>query len=201
MIGIAGPSGSGKSSLASALAGRLPRGAAQRLPLDAYYRDLSQLEPALRRTRNFDHPRAPDHALLIDQLRTLARGGSVEMPVYHFASHTRAPGGRTVAPGGLVIVEGLFTLYWPELRAVLDLKLFIEAHDALCLARRVARDVAERGRAAEQVREQYETTVRPMHERYIRPTRRFADAVLDGTRPVDGLLEQVLPLVSAVPFR
>jgi len=191
LVGIAGPSGSGKTSLARALVEHFGQDAVTLVPLDAYYRDLAALGPQLRLQQNFDAPEALDAELMIRQLAELARGQAVEMPVYRFDTHTRAPHGTIVAPARSVIVEGLFTLYWPLLRELLQLKVFVDVDDDVGLSRRIERDVNERGRTPASVRRQYESTVRPMYERYIRPTRDHADLVLDGMRPLDELVSEL----------
>ena len=183
LIGIAGPSGSGKTELACRLVEALAARSALRVPLDHYYRDLAELAPALRDKRNFDHPDALDQELLVTQLTALAAGREVEMPIYSFDTHTRAPHGRRVAPGGVIVVDGLYCFYWPDVRCLFHKKLFIDADHATCLARRLARDVRERGRKEDSVRAQYELTVRPMYDRFVRPTRDFADLVLRGEDP------------------
>lgn len=184
IIGVAGPSCSGKSTLTRFLAAQLP-GPVSVLPLDAYYKDLSWLPPEKRGERNFDVPDALDAELLEQHLRELVAGQGVERPIYDFASHTRSPGGVRVEPTPFLLVEGLFTLYWEEVRRHLGVSLFVEAPDALCLKRRKRRDVAERGRTPEEVILQYLTTVRPMAERFVLPTRRYADVVVQGSDPVE----------------
>ena len=192
LVGIAGPSGSGKTCLARALAEHLGRDATTLIPLDAYYRDLADLEPQLRSRSNFDSPEALDDALMARQLEGLAQGRSVEVPVYRFDTHTRAPRGALVAPARTVIVEGLFTLYWGRVRELLKLKVFVDIDSRVALSRRIERDVQERGRTPESVRKQYELTVGPMYERHVLPTRDHADLVLDGTRPVEELVSELL---------
>lgn len=192
LVGIAGPSGSGKTSLARALVGHFGRDAAMLVPLDAYYHDLDDLEPGLRRLRNFDSPEALDEELMLRQLGGLAHGRSVEVPVYRFDTHTRAPRGTLVAPARTVIVEGLFTLYWARLRDLLKLKVFVDVDSGVALSRRIERDVEERGRSPISVRRQYERTVRPMYERHVLATKEHADLVLDGTRPLDELVSELL---------
>jgi uridine kinase len=192
LIGIAGPSGSGKTSLARALVEHLGRDETTLIPLDAYYRDLADLEPQLRNQSNFDAPDALDHELMIRQLGVLAQGRSVELPLYRFDTHTRAPRGVLVAAANTVIVEGLFTLYWERVRELLKLKIFVDIDSRVALSRRIERDVQERGRTPETVRRQYELTVRPMCECHVLPTRDHADVVLDGMRPVEQLLSELL---------
>jgi uridine kinase len=191
LVGIAGPSGSGKTSLARALVDHFGPEATTLVPLDAYYRDLADLEPGLRRLRNFDSPEALDADLMIRQLGGLACGRSVELPVYRFDTHTRAPRGRLMAPAGTVLVEGLFTLYWARLRDLLKLKVFVDIDAEVALSRRIERDVQERGRTPDSVRAQYQQTVRPMYERHVLPTRDHADLVLDGARPLEELVSEL----------
>lgn len=180
MIGIAGPSCSGKTELARRLAGLLSASAPAVISMDSYYRNLSALDPEERARCNFDVPEALDLGLLAQHLRILARGEGVDKPVYQFLTHTHAPQGERVEPGEFIIVEGLFALYWEEVRELLGTRVFIDVDDDVCLSRRLARDTRERGRSAESILAQYTETVRPMSERYILPTRRFADVVVSG---------------------
>jgi len=189
LIGIAGPSCAGKSELAHRLGALLP---ATVVSLDRYYRDLSHLSFEERTRWNFDVPDALELDLLASHLTALAAGETVEIPVYDFTQHVRTNQRTRVAAADCVVFEGLFTLYREDIRALLDFKVFVEAPDEVCLARRLERDVRERGRTPESVRRQFETTVRPMAERYILPTRAWADLVLDGTAPREALVECVL---------
>ncbi|MCS7314528.1 MAG: uridine kinase [Bryobacterales bacterium] len=189
LVGIGGPSCAGKSELARHLMSAL---AAQVLALDRYYRDLSHLGLEERAQWNFDVPEALDADQIARDLAMLAAGQAIEVPIYDFAQHVRRPERHRVEPTPYLIVEGLFTLYWEAVRRWLHLKLFVGAPDEVCLVRRLERDVRERGRTPESVRRQYERTVRPMAEKYILPTRGYADLVLDGTAPPDRLLDQVL---------
>lgn len=192
LIGIAGCSGAGKSELAARLAEALP---AEILSLDSYYRDLSHLPFEQRAETNFDAPEALDEALLSAHLELLAEGQTIEKPVYDFVQHIRSPACERVEPGRYLIVEGLFALYWEAVRRRLALKVFVEAPDEVCFQRRLDRDVRQRGRTPESVRRQYERTVRPMAERYILPTRRFADLLLSGVDPLERSLAKVLEAV------
>lgn len=192
MLGIAGPSGSGKSSVARAIVDKLGAAAVTLVPLDAYYHDLERLAPALRREMNFDSPDAIDLALLTRQLRGLARGQAIELPAYRFETHSREPRGKLVAPASTVIVEGLFALYWAEICRLFALKVFVDVEDPVALERRIERDVRERGRTPGAVRAQYEATVRPMYERHVLPTRARADLVLDGRRAAEELVSELL---------
>ena len=194
VVGIAGPSCAGKTALAEHLAQSLEHAVV--FALDSYYRDQSDLEPSGRAGWNFDVPEALEDALFLNHLEALARGEAVDKPVYDFSTHCRRPETTRLGPGRVVLVEGLFALYWAAARDLMDLKVFIEAPEDVSLARRTARDVRERGRTPQSVQAQYAQTVRPMYERHALPTRRFADLILDGTEPVDGLARKVLAEVG-----
>lgn len=194
VVGIAGPSCAGKTELARWLAARL---AAPVLNLDHYYIDLAHLPLEERARTNFDEPAAVDRDAIIHDVAALRRGEPVVAPLYDFAAHARARGGERIVPGGLVVVEGLFALYWPELRQHFFVKLFVDAPDALCLARRLKRDVRERGRTPESVRAQFAATVQPGAERFIRPTRVFADLVLSGEEELEVRGPKALELIRA----
>jgi uridine kinase len=190
IIGIAGPSGSGKTELARWLARALDGAAV--LALDNYYRKMDHLALAERARSNFDEPSALEWELLFENLKELAAGRTVEIPAYDFARHTRKAEPATVAPGKFIVVEGLFTLHWPEVRSVLDTKVFVRTDPEVCFRRRLERDVVERGRTPESVRNQWEATVRPGAEAYIWPTERFADVVVSGEQPLEMSLAAVL---------
>jgi uridine kinase len=189
LIGIAGPSGSGKSELSRRLSQRLQ---APVISMDSYYRELSHLTVAERAKINFDEPASIDDALLREHLEALGRGEAVEVPHYDFATHTRVAGTQRIEAGAVVILEGLFTLWWEELRRLLPTKVYVDLEDETCFARRLARDVRERGRTPESVQWQYESTVRPMAERYILPTKRHADVVVRGDELLSAAVEKVL---------
>ena len=189
LIGIAGPSGAGKSFLAQHIKAALE---AEILEIDRYYRDLSHL-PLEQRTRmNFDAPEALQHELLIEQVARLQNRKAVQLPVYDFTTHTRSKRTKTLQPAQVIIVEGLFTLYWPGLRDLLGTKVYVDLKDEACLTRRKSRDVRERGRTEESVVEQYEATVAPMALRYVHPTIVHADVVVIGTERIqDGVARVV----------
>lgn len=190
VLGIAGCSGSGKTTLGTELARTLD---GVHFPLDHYYRDLSHLPFAERIAQNFDDPRVIESSLLAAHVAALARGEAIERPVYDFASHTRIPGRtETVSAAGFLIVEGLFTLVYPELLSLFQLRVYVDTPDDLCFERRMRRDVEERGRSPESVRQQYEATVRPAAERCIRPSAGKADVILDGSDALDWKVERVL---------
>ncbi|RMD99776.1 MAG: uridine kinase [Deltaproteobacteria bacterium] len=195
VIGIAGPSCSGKTSLAIRLEERLP-GAVCLLQIDDYYRDLSHLPFEERCRRNFDTPDAIDDDLLVRQVRSLIEGISVERPIYRFETHTRAPETRNVAPAPFLVIEGLFTLYWRALRELLDCSIFITTPDEVCLERRKRRDVEERGRSVAFVLAQYAETVRPMYEAFVAPTIGYADLVVNGETSIEENCTAVLHFIQ-----
>jgi uridine kinase len=189
LIGIAGPSCAGKTQLAHWLAARLE---APVVNLDHYYVDSAGLSLDERAQRNFDEPAALEHKLIIEHALALGRGEVIRAPQYDFATHTRTAAEHWIAPAPFVILEGLFALYWPALREALHTRLFVDAPAEVCLARRLARDVAERGRTPESVRRQFDTTVLPMAQLHVLPTRRYADLILSGIEAVEALGQRVL---------
>lgn len=194
LIAIAGPSCSGKSELSKRLSGELR---APVVSLDSYYRELAHLPLEERARMNFDEPAALDEALLLAQVRALAAGRAIDRPVYDFSRHTRSGQFERIEPAPFVIVEGLLALYWPELRALYGTKVYIDAaDDEVCFRRRLERDVRERGRTPESVYAQYQATVRPMAERYILPTRAWADLVVSGVEPLELSAAAVLAHVT-----
>lgn len=191
LIAVAGPSCSGKSELSKALQTKLK---APVLGLDSYYREFAHLPLEQRARMNFDEPASLDQNLLIAQVRSLGEGRAIEKPVYDFSRHTRSGEVERIEPAGYVIVEGLFALYWPELRELYGTSVFIDVDDAVCYQRRLERDVRERARTPESVNVQYNTMVRPMAERYILPTRAWADVVVSGVEPLERTSAAVLAI-------
>jgi len=180
IIGIAGPSGSGKSCLATALARRYGDTAVL-FPMDAFYRDLGHLPKAERAVQNFDHPDALEWDLMLAVLHALCAGLPAEAPVYDFTAHTRSAGAVMLAAKPLILLEGLHVLHEVRLRTRLHAGIYLECPREVCLARRIERDTAERGRQEAEVRAQFEAQVWPMTEEFVLPSRAHADLVLDGT--------------------
>lgn len=170
LVGIAGGSCSGKSTFARQLAALLQDVAVASISFDSYYRPLTHLSPAERAAVNFDHPDSLDGELFLQHLRSLRRGRPIEQPRYDFATHDRLPEPRHVAPAPLVLVDGILLLALPEVPALLDHAVYLEAPEHVRLTRRVARDTVERGRSEASVRAQFAATVAPMHDAFVRPS-------------------------------
>jgi uridine kinase len=190
VLGIAGCSGSGKTTLANEMA-RMLRGL--RFHLDDYYLDLGHMPFEERVQQNFDDPAMIEIPLLADHIAALARGDTIDRPVYDFGTYTRMPG-RTqrVTSGPFLIIEGIFALYFEELLPLYQLRIYVDTPDALCFERRLKRDLDERGRSEESVRYQWENRVRPSSMTFVRPSAANADLIVDGTGALDWKVERVM---------
>lgn len=191
IIGLAGGTGSGKSSIVRSLVERIGGCV---IDLESYTLDRSAFPPEERSPIAGDEPAAIDTTLLVAHLEDLRRGEAIRRPVYSPDTHART-GVELVAPARLVLVEGLFTFWWDALRSLLDVKIFVDAPSDLRLIRRLRRDLADRGRTVEQVLYQYSGSVRPAHERYVEPTRVYADDVVTNDGPLEDAVDQVIALV------
>lgn len=191
VLGIAGGSGSGKTTVAQALAMHGGPEHVQTLVQDAYYRDRRDLEFEERCRINYDHPDAFDEKLLVEHVRALKDGRAVRRPVYDYAQHARGDTYVTVNPAKVVILEGILVLAMPALRDLCDIKIFVDTDADVRFIRRLRRDTAERGRTIDSVIEQYLKTVRPMHEAFCEPSKRFADIIM----PEGGRNEVALKLL------
>jgi uridine kinase len=194
LVGVGGGSGSGKSSLARALVAGLGPERATLLSHDAYYRDCSALAPERRAAINYDVPEALDQGLFLEHLAALRAWRTVRPPAYCFVTHRRTGWAPPVLPCPIVVVEGVLLLWEPAVRAELDVRIFLDAPEPVRLQRRLARDVAERGRATDAVLAQFVATVREAHRTYVEPTRAMADLVLVTT----GRLERIAEIALAV---
>ena len=180
LVGIAGGTGSGKSTLARRLQRAVGRDRCALVTQDHYYRDLGGLSLQARAQVNFDHPDSIESELLAAHLASLKSSEPILMPRYDFTRHVRASGGEPVEPKPIIIAEGILLLTWPEVRRLCDLKIYVQAPADIRLARRVRRDIADRGRDVEGVLNQYLNTVRPMHEQYVEAAAGHADVVIPG---------------------
>ena len=178
VIGIAGGSGSGKTTISRAVVEEIGVDRVELIHHDSYYRDLASVPPQQRAEVNFDHPDSLETELLVEHLSELLRGRTIQKPVYDFTIHTRLPETITVAPKPVIIVEGILVLVDRKLRELMDLKIYVDTAPDIRLMRRLQRDVAERGRTMQSVFEQYVATVRPMHDRFVEPSKSEADALI-----------------------
>lgn len=194
LIGIAGPSGAGKSYLSKHLGLELD---ATYLHLDSYYSDLEHMSLVQRAHQNFDSPDSLDSDLLIEHVRQLAKGNAIEKPLYDFTIHSRKQETERVEPRPFIIIEGLFALYWEDIRKLSGTKVYVDLGEEICLERRIERDIRERGRTRESVLEQYQTTVLPMAKQYVYPTRAYADIVVTGNDNIQYEVTTVLDHIRA----
>jgi uridine kinase len=178
VIGVAGGSGSGKSTVTREVLASIGPDMAAVVMQDDYYLDQTHLSPDDRRKTNYDHPDAFDWPLMMQHVQALIRGEAIEMPVYDFALHNRSSRTITIKPAPVIVIEGLFALYDADLRKMMSLKIFVDTAPDVRFIRRLQRDIAERGRSTENVVSQYLETVRPMHKQFIEPTKRHAHVIL-----------------------
>ena len=178
VIGVAGGTGSGKTTIANVILERVGPERVAYLPHDAYYKDLSGLPDKQRKAVNFDHPNSLDNELMRDHIQALKRGETIYLPVYDFTTDSRTEETIPVGPQPVIIVEGILIFAEPELREEMDIKIFVDTDADVRFIRRLQRDIAERGRTVESVIHQYESTVRPMHLEFVEPSKRYADVII-----------------------
>jgi len=178
IIGVAGGSGSGKSTVARNVAQALQTESVAFIDMDAYYLNFAHLPLPDRRKINWDHPETFDWELLVGQLTQLAAGESIEKPVYDFVSHTRSDRTLVVPPAHVVVVDGILLFSDARVRDLCDVKVFVDADPDIRLIRRIRRDMSKRGRPLDEILEQYVTTVQPMHLQFVEPTKRYADVIV-----------------------
>jgi uridine kinase len=200
LIGIAGGTGSGKSTVARALVEGLPDHKVGVIDHDSYYKDRSDLSFEDRSLLNYDHPESLDNELLIAHLETLREGRGVEVPIYDFVTHSRLAETRRVVPAPVVIVEGILVFVEERVRRLLDIKLFVDTDADLRVFRRIRRDIEQRGRTFNSIREQYYRTVRPMHLQFVEPSKRWADLIIpeggQNTVAVDLILGKLARIID-----
>ena len=200
VVGIAGGTGSGKTTVAHKLASAMPDGRCVTIEHDAYYLDQAHLPLDERAKINYDHPSSLESMLLVDHLRALRDGRTVEVPIYDFATHTRRSETRQVEPARVIVVEGILVFTEQALRDQMDIKIFVDTDPDIRLMRRIRRDLEQRGRTFQSVRDQYYATVRPMHLEYVEPTKRWADIIIpeggNNRVALDVLLGRLWRIVS-----
>jgi uridine kinase len=177
-IGVAGGTGSGKTTVSNQILERVGQQHIAYLPHDAYYKDLTHLSPEERAQINFDHPDSLDTPLLIEHVKQLKQSQAVEIPIYDFARHTRTEKTEHVSAQPIILVEGILIFSEPDLRQLFDIKIYVDTDADIRFIRRLKRDISERGRSADSVIEQYLSTVRPMHLKFVEPSKRYADVIV-----------------------
>jgi uridine kinase len=193
VIGIAGGSGSGKTTVAQTILQRVGPDCISFLQHDSYYKDLSGLPFAQRVEVNFDHPNSLDNEMLVRHIHLLKQGKPVDVPIYDFSTHSRTDKTFVVKPRPVILVEGILIFTEPELRQLFDVKIFVDTDSDIRFIRRLQRDITERGRTTESVIKQYQATVRPMHLEFVEPSKRYADIII----PEGGFNTAALDMVVA----
>jgi uridine kinase len=178
LIGIAGGTGSGKSTVARKIADGLPSDSVGVIDHDSYYRDRPDLDEQARARLNYDHPDSLDNDLLVRHLEELRAGRPVDVPIYDFKTYSRLPTRRRLEPTRIVIVEGILVFVEERVRRLLDVKVFVDTDADIRVFRRIRRDLEQRGRSFQSIREQYYKTVRPMHLQFVEPSKRWADVIV-----------------------
>jgi uridine kinase len=200
IIGIAGGTGSGKTTVARAIYDRVGSDRIEWISHDSYYRNFDALSPEERGKINFDHPDSLESELLTRHLDVLSKGSSVDVPVYDFATHSRKADTQRVEPRKVIIVEGILVLAEPELRKRIDIKLFVDTPADIRFVRRLTRDIESRGRSLQSVVQQYMNTVRPMHEEFVEPSKRHADLIIpeggENQVAIDAIIARVERLLA-----
>lgn len=182
IIGIAGGTGSGKTTVVNQIIEELKNEEVDVISQDSYYQDTSHLSYEERTKINFDHPKSIDFDLLVSHLKDLKAGRSIQQPVYSFKEHNRTKDTITIHPRKVIIVEGILILTHPDIREMFDIKIYVHADSDERLIRRLKRDIAERGRDLDEVLNRYQTTLKPMHQQFIEPTKEFADIIIPTNR-------------------
>ena len=200
-IGVAGGTGSGKSTVAREIVRRVGPERIITINQDRYYHDLAHLDDAQRTHHNFDHPAAIEESLLVEHLRRLKAGRFVDLPVYDFGRHVRTTEVERVSPKPVILLEGILLLAIPALREQLDVKIFVDIDADLRFIRRLRRDIAERNRTVESVIDQYQATVRPMHLEFVEPSKRWADVIIPeggfNTVALDLVISRILQTLQS----
>ncbi len=182
IIGIAGGTGSGKTTVVQQIINELPKNEVGIISQDSYYNETSHLSYEERTKINFDHPQSIDFSLLVQHLKDLKSGKTIQQPTYSFVNHNRTGEYEEIKPKKVIIVEGILLLSSPELRAMFDIKIFVHADADERLIRRLKRDISERGRDMSEVLQRYQNTLKPMHEQFIENTKSFADIIIPNDR-------------------
>jgi uridine kinase len=201
VIGISGGTGSGKTTVANKIVAEVGANHVVYLQQDSYYRNLGDMPLEIKRHVNFDHPDALDNDLLINHLETLKAGESIDQPIYDYTTHSRTSATRHIEPRPVIIIEGILVFYSPELRGMMDMKIFVDTDADIRFIRRLQRDLEDRGRSPKSVIDQYQTTVRPMHLQFVEPSKRYADIIIpeggSNLVGIDLITEKIKAILNA----
>ena len=190
-LGIAGGTGSGKTFIVDNLLSIYNSNNINVINLDSYYKDLSHMGHQDRVKQNFDHPDSIDIDLIISHLKQISDGNDVDIPIYDFSNHIRLETTKTISQSNIIIVEGIFALHYMQLRKLYTLNVFIETSEDIRFQRRLSRDTKERGRTIGSIKNQFESTVLPMHEKFIGPSKQFADLIIDGNSNIIDIIRSI----------
>ena len=191
ILGIAGGTGSGKTFIVDNLLSIYNSNNINVINLDSYYKDLSHMGYQDRVKQNFDHPDSIDIDLIISHLKQISDGNNIDIPIYDFSNHVRLETTKTISQSNVIIVEGIFALHYMQLRKLYTLNVFIETSEDIRFQRRLSRDTKERGRTIGSIKDQFESTVLPMHEKFIGPSKQFADLIIDGNNNIINIIRSI----------
>ena len=191
ILGIAGGTGSGKTFIVDNLLSIYNSNSINVINLDSYYKDLSHMGHQDRVKQNFDHPDSIDIDLIISHLKQISDGNDIDIPIYDFSNHVRLETTKTISQSSVIIVEGIFALHYMQLRKLYTLNVFIETSEDIRFQRRLSRDTKERGRTIGSIKDQFESTVIPMHEKFIGPSKQFADLIIDGNSNIINIIRSI----------
>jgi len=198
IIGIAGGTGSGKTTIAEALQEKLNRNNLLIIKQDSYYKDLSHIPYQERINQNFDHPDSLDIELLVNHIKTLKNGKSINTPDYDFSKHIRKQKNINYSPKNIILVEGLFALFFSSLRKLYTFNVFLDIPSDIRLIRRINRDMNNRDRSIESVTKQYLDTVRPMHKQFVEPSKKYADIIIENEKSIKPIIEDLMLKIKSV---
>ena len=196
VLGIAGGTGSGKTYAVKSLLNEYPQNSILAISMDSYYKDLSHINYKRRVEQNFDHPDSIDINLLENHLEQASKGDKISIPIYDFSNHVRLGKTISISNAKIIIVEGIFALHFSQLRKLYTLKLFMDTPESTRLKRRLVRDVRERGRTIKSIKDQYNSTVLPMHNKYVEPSKIFSDLILDGEGNIKDITNRIEELIE-----
>ena len=197
ILGIAGGTGSGKTFIVDNLLSIYNSNNINVINLDSYYKDLSHMGHQDRVKQNFDHPDSIDIDLIISHLKQVSDGNDTDIPIYDFLNHVRLETTKTISQSNVIIVEGIFALHYIQLRKLYTLNIFIETSEDIRFQRRLSRDTKERGRTIGSIKDQFESTVLPMHEKFIGPSKQFADMIIDGNSNIINIIRSIKEKIDA----